>query len=43
MLMAGSFNAVAFYLSIAGELAGSGCVYECMLMIGVDMLAKENL
>ena len=43
MLIRGSFNAVAFYLSIAGEFVSSPLVYERALTAGVDMLAKEGL
>ena len=41
--MFGSFNAVAFYLSIAGKVAELICFYEGMLTTVVDMLAKEGL
>ena len=36
-----SFNAIAFYLDIAGELATG--IYEMKLMIMLDMLAKDGL
>ena len=41
--MCGSFNAVAFYLSIAGMLAEWTCMYQSMLRMVLDMLAKEGL